>query len=177
MSSSQPDLTALTDEELQDLQRAIREEQTSRRRLLEIPQQVERMQTEYLDARDGPTDPNLPPDWKAPVGADVTDGMPYPLGYTVTHNGKIWRSLIGNNVWTPGDESNPLHYTLWIEVTDDEEPGGVPEWSGLGVSYAEGDIVTYEGQEYRCRQPHQSQPGWTPSAAASLWLLIGDDHD
>ncbi|MFF0608880.1 carbohydrate-binding protein [Nocardia tengchongensis] len=36
-----------------------------------------------------------------------------------------------------------------------------------------GDIVTYNGQRYRCLQAHTVyDPGWTPTAAPALWQAL-----
>ena len=36
--------------------------------------------------------------WTQPVGAHDS----YPLGWEVTHDGKVWTSIVDNNVWMPG---------------------------------------------------------------------------
>ena len=41
-----------------------------------------------------------------------------------------------------------------------------------GVAYKIGDVVTYQGREYRCRQVHTSIATWTPAAVLSLWLPL-----
>lgn len=38
-----------------------------------------------------------------------------------------------------------------------------------GQVYAVDDLVTHEGQTYRCRQAHTAIAGWTPSAVPALW--------
>lgn len=48
------------------------------------------------------------PDWVQPTGAHDA----YALGDKVRHVGKIWESLIDNNVWEP----SPSVPTLWTEV-------------------------------------------------------------
>ena len=48
-----------------------------------------------------------------------------------------------------------------------------PAWDGNYRAYAVGDLVTYNGVEYRCIQAHTSQPDWTPAAVASLWTATG----
>jgi chitodextrinase len=40
------------------------------------------------------------------------------------------------------------------------------------VSYRTGDIVTYGGGHWQCRQAHTSIAGWEPPNVASLWLAI-----
>lgn len=42
-------------------------------------------------------DENVIPEWEQP---DSTN--PYMIGDKVTYNGKIWESIVDNNVWTPG---------------------------------------------------------------------------
>jgi chitinase len=39
-----------------------------------------------------------------------------------------------------------------------------------GVSYAVGDIASYGGKGYDCRQAHTSQVGWEPPYVLALWL-------
>lgn len=43
---------------------------------------------------------------------------------------------------------------------------------GAGVAYAVGDVVTYGGAEYECRQAHTSISTWTPAAVEALWLPL-----
>ena len=51
------------------------------------------------------------PEWEQP---DSTN--PYMTGDKVSHNGKVWESLVDNNVWEP-TEANA---TLWAVVTEAE---------------------------------------------------------
>ncbi|WP_379134727.1 glycosyl hydrolase family 18 protein [Paenibacillus sp. sgz500958] len=41
-----------------------------------------------------------------------------------------------------------------------------------GKAYKVGDIVTYNGKSYSCRQAHTSLQGWEPPATPALWLLL-----
>ena len=50
---------------------------------------------------------------------------------------------------------------------------GVAAWSPNSVAYAVGNLVTYNGSEYKCLQAHTSQAAWDPADAASLWQLQG----
>lgn len=97
------------------------------------------------------------PAWAQPLGAHDA----WALGARVTHAGHTWRSLVAANVWEPG-------VAQW-ECEDCEPQAG--EWA-VGVVYKVGDIVTYQGAEYQCRQAHTSQAGWHPVAVPALWLLI-----
>lgn len=53
-------------------------------------------------------DENVIPEWEQP---DSTN--PYSKGDKVTHNGKMWESLVDNNVWEPGATGTE---SLWKEV-------------------------------------------------------------
>lgn len=104
--------------------------------------------------------------WVQPTGAQDA----WADGARVTHAGQTWRSLIPDNTTEPGSDPR------WWECEDCET---TTEWA-VGVAYkgdntegaGNGDIVTYQGAEYRCLQSHTSQAGWTPSAVPALWLLI-----
>lgn len=52
-------------------------------------------------------DPGYIPEWEQPTS---TNG--YMTGDVVMHNGKIWESLVDNNVWEPGTVGTD---TLWKE--------------------------------------------------------------
>jgi len=49
----------------------------------------------------------------------------------------------------------------------------IPGWEPY-VNYATGDLVTYGGATYECRQSHMSLPGWEPPNVPALWTLVGD---
>ncbi len=56
-------------------------------------------------------------------------------------------------------------------------PGMFPEWNPNGVSYGgEGEtiIVRFEGELFRCINPHVSQADWDPKTAVSLWVSCAD---
>ena len=53
-------------------------------------------------------DPSVVPEWEQP---DSTN--PYMKGDKVKHNGKVWVSLVDNNVWEPGVTGTAA---LWQEV-------------------------------------------------------------
>ena len=48
----------------------------------------------------------------------------------------------------------------------------IEEWKP-GLSYHVGDTVDYEGDTYECLQSHESQEGWEPNVAVSLWKKVG----
>ena len=41
-----------------------------------------------------------------------------------------------------------------------------------GTAYAVGNVVTYNGLSYRCRQAHTAIAGWEPPNVPALWLAI-----
>jgi len=45
------------------------------------------------------------------------------------------------------------------------------EWA-IGVQVAVGDRKTFNGDLYKCLQPHTSQESWNPADAPSLWAKI-----
>ena len=47
-----------------------------------------------------------------------------------------------------------------------------PQWNSAQVNYEKDTRVRFEGILYRCLQAHQSQEGWTPIAAPSLWAKV-----
>ena len=51
-----------------------------------------------------------PGEWKQPESTN-----PYKKGDKVTHNGKIWESMVDGNVWEPGTQGSEA---LWKEVTE-----------------------------------------------------------
>ncbi|KAI9013587.1 glycosyl hydrolases family 18-domain-containing protein [Hyaloraphidium curvatum] len=51
--------------------------------------------------------------------------------------------------------------------------GSAQAWSGAGVAYAVGAMVSYGGAVYECINAHRSQEDWMPGAAVSLWKAVG----
>jgi hypothetical protein len=66
--------------------------------------------------------------------------------------------------WTP-DKTPALWSVVQTEPTTDE-------WQA-GVAYNIGDVVTYDGKTYECRQAHTAQVGWEPPKVLALWLPVG----
>lgn len=65
-------------------------------------------ETPSLFARVLIPDPEVIYEWEQPESTN-----PYMLGDKVRHNGKIWISLIDNNIWEPGAIGTE---TLWEEI-------------------------------------------------------------
>lgn len=100
----------------------------------------------------------------------------FPEGWITMREGRRYESLISHNVWMPGDPDDPQNYRWWKDLTAEEEQGDT-EWVGDGVEYHAGDERTYDGQWYRARQFHVSQPGWTPPEVPALWEPIEGPSD
>ncbi len=67
------------------------------------------------------------------------------------------------------DAAGNLSAAASLTVTTDAA-SGAQAWAA-GVSYKTGDLVTYGGKTYSCRQPHTSLQGWEPPNVPALWLL------
>lgn len=52
-----------------------------------------------------------------------------------------------------------------------EAPALFPSW-GVGVSYAVGNRVAYEGKLYKVVQAHTSQSDWTPDKTPALYTEV-----
>ena len=48
---------------------------------------------------------------------------------------------------------------------------GAAAWAPY-TPYAVGQVVTYNGKRYQCRQAHTSLPGWEPATTLALWLPL-----
>lgn len=61
-------------------------------------------------------------------------------------------------------------------LTDEQAetvPDAFPAWA-VGIAYAVGYRVRYDGKLYKCVQAHTSQADWTPDATPALWTRIGE---
>jgi len=61
-----------------------------------------------------------------------------------------------------------------LNVTTSAATGctGIAAWNPNSVAYAVGNLVTYNGKEYKCITAHTSQSSWDPADAVSLWTAI-----
>lgn len=48
---------------------------------------------------------------------------------------------------------------------------GIPNWHE-NANYLVGDLARFNGEVYRCKQPHISIEDWIPTAAQALWEKI-----
>lgn len=101
-----------------------------------------------------------------PAGAEWQAGIVYSVDDVVSYGGTEYTCIQGHTSqvgWEPD-----VAASLWTAVP--EEPAG-NEWAA-GVSYTIGDVVTYDGAEYECRQSHTSLVGWEPPNVLALWLPL-----
>lgn len=95
--------------------------------------------------------------WQQPAGAHDA----YPLGATVTHDGKTWESLTPFNVWAPGvsgwRERVAVGYPAWVQPT------------GAHDAYAKGARVSFEGSDYESLIDGNT---WSPTAYPAGWLKL-----
>ena len=153
------DLEGLSDEELNELRQAIGAEIERRRIIASAEEQADRIAKEYSEAI-GRTDGI---EWVQPTGAHDA----YPLGATVTHNGKVWENLTPANVWEPGVSG-------WREQageTSDGEPV-VPDYvqpTGAHDAYKKGDRVTFGGTVYESVIDGNV---WTPTDYPQGWKAV-----
>ncbi len=69
---------------------------------------------------------------------------------------------------TPNPTVTP---TVTPEPTPTPTPGIYPEWKA-NTAYRVGDIVAYNGKNYKCIQAHTSLTGWEPPNVPALWQAI-----
>jgi len=96
--------------------------------------------------------------------APWTTSTYYAVNAHVTYNAQEYiclQSHTSQTDWTP--DATPA---LWAPYTPPS--GGTSAWA-IGVAYAVGDLVTYNGTTYRCLQAHTAQAGWEPPNTPALW--------
>lgn len=146
-----PDITEVTDDELDRMLKVITDEQDRRRTLATAGQAMDDIARSVLAAT-GQEDGG---EWVQPT--DATNA--YPKDWTVSHGGKTWVSLTPANVWEPGASG-------WREIIED---GGVPEWvqpTGAHDAYNTGDHVMFDGAEYVALQDGLV---WSPADYPAGW--------
>lgn len=63
-----------------------------------------------IDYASGGDEPSGIPEWVKPDNEN-----PYPEGAVVRHNGKVWKSLVENNIWEPGAQGTE---NVWREISE-----------------------------------------------------------
>jgi len=105
----------------------------------------------------------------APGTLEWIAGEQVQVGTQRTYEGKTYKCQIAHVTqadWTP-----PATPALWRVVATEPEEPTTDTWA-MGVAYKVGDVVTYEGREYQCRQAHTSIASWSPPAVPALWLPV-----
>jgi len=100
------------------------------------------------------------------AGLDWIVGEPVTVGARRVYNGTLYECLqahVTQSDWTP-----PAVPALWKVVVEEPQTN---EWAA-GVAYKIGDVVTYAGREYSCRQTHTAQLGWEPPQVLALWMPL-----
>lgn len=149
------DYTTMTDEELAIAAQEINAEVERRRVMAVIPAQMEELNKQVLNAIGV-----LAGDaWRAPTGAHDA----YPKDWVVSHEGKLWESLVTGNVWEPG-------VSAWRERA--AAPAPAPEWiapTGAHDAYNVGDKVMFDGMTYESLLDGNT---WSPTDYPAGWKLV-----
>lgn len=117
-------------------------------------------------------------EWKQPLGAHDA----YKIGDIVEYNGKLYRSLINGNVWSPDVYADG--WEIYTETsgeggggttpTEPETPETIPDFvkpTGAHDAYKKGDKVKYNGKIYESLidanvySPDEYPAGWKEVAA------------
>ncbi|MBP1999092.1 chitinase [Paenibacillus shirakamiensis] len=89
-------------------------------------------------------------------------------GTTATINGLTANTAYQFTV-TAKDAAGNVSTGSNVSVTTAANNG--PQAWAPNVSYKVGDVVSYSGKTYVCRQPHTSLVGWEPSNVPALWQV------
>ena len=154
------DVTTLTDGELAALLDAARAEHFRRRDLANAVEAFPEMREAYLDS----IGRGQGEAWQEVTGYENA----YPEGWTVTHNGSEWVSLINGNTLEPGVSG-------WREVLPENV---LAEWqapAGYQDAYEPGAIVTHQGHVWR--NDHTAGNAWEPGTTGSQWADLGPNDE
>ncbi|CAF1408781.1 unnamed protein product [Didymodactylos carnosus] len=72
----------------------------------------------------------------------------------------------------PTVSTDPSTPTAKIKSSTTASSGGQAAPWKVGVSYAVGNQVAYEGKVYKCIQPNTALDSWMPSAVPALWQVV-----
>ncbi|MFF5295595.1 carbohydrate-binding protein [Paractinoplanes globisporus] len=87
---------------------------------------------------------------------------------------KIMQSFSSGTATTPPTTTPTTAPTTPPTTTPTTPPTTAPgttTWAPY-TAYTVGQIVTYNGKRYQCRQSHTSLPGWEPPNVLALWLPL-----
>ncbi|GAB3042289.1 carbohydrate-binding protein [Sediminivirga luteola] len=101
----------------------------------------------------------------------------YRDGDVVLYDGRVYRSLIDGNAWSPD-----VYPGGWLLITehddaageddDHQEPDPGPLTWEPGRAYSIGELVVYSGVVYRVVQAHQSAEHWLPPEQPALYQPV-----
>ena len=149
------DIGSVSDAELRQLKRIIDTELSRRETLASVPDQMDKLVRDML-AASGQVEGGQ---WKQPTGYENA----YPKGWVCTHHGNEWTSNIAGNTLEPGVSG-------WTMTPVEGEPP--PEYkdpAGYQDAYNTGDLVTFEGDVYKCLRDGTT---WSPRVAPTVWELV-----
>ena len=149
------DITDATDAELRQLKTMIDTELSRRETLASVPDQMDKLVRDML-AASGQVESG---EWVQPTGYENA----YPKGWVVTHNGNEWTSTYSGNTLEPGVSG-------WtMTPVEGEPPAEYKDPAGYQDAYNEGDLVTFEGNVYKCLRDGTT---WSPSVAPTVWEIV-----
>lgn len=159
------DETIWSVDDLRTLISSAREEIQRRDVLANSPAIIEVETRKYQDAigltptRQPNSDGTIPA-WVRPTNAlDAYIG----LNVKVTHNGKVWISLVPINVWEPGVSG-------WREITEvGATPAAFNQPTGAHDAYKKGDLVTFLNNTWESLQDGNV---WSPIAYPFGWKKL-----
>ena len=150
---SKPQLETLAAQVADEIDRRIERERVERR-LDSVLRDFARQEGRDLGAAE---------EWAQPTHALNA----YPRGAAVTHNGKVWDSLLSGNVGEPG-------HSGWRERATVGEDGRMvyPDFvqpTGQHDAYRSGERVTFDGRVYESVIDWNA---WSPADHAEGWRLV-----
>lgn len=152
------DLTGYSDEQLERLRDQVFAEMDRRLTIATAGEEIDRI-VQTVNTAEGVQQGD--PWQERPYG--------YPKGAEVVEGGVTYVSQVPNNVWRPGDTSNPVSGSLWKpkHAPAPDETGVLPwtPWEDVNT----GDVRVYQGVAYRVRQAHKTLPNWPPDQTPALW--------
>lgn len=119
----------------------------------------------YIDVRSYNSNPDNFYDWQ----------------FTLPYDSTVTETTAYENL-SALDEMAEYHDPLdaVLDILTDEQAETMtdvfPSWLA-GVAYIVGDRRKYDGRLYKCIQAHNSQEGWEPPNAPSLWVRTVEDPD
>lgn len=154
------DLVALRDQAAAEVDR--------RDTLASVESQLERL-AENKHKAEGVADGTA---WVQPIK------LGYPAAAVVARGDAYYRSLVGNNVWIPGDSAaHGVWEQVWPDaaggwLTKDPTQTGPRQWIP-DMTVAVGDLVVRDGWVWSAKVAHLTHDGWRPSDAAyAVWTKV-----